>query len=126
MDREIKFKAWSVEHKVMLDWNKIITNKELLYSIFGNEHYATEPPRYLWKRMQFTGLYDCEGKEVYENDIVLLTHWRSNDLFNYSKPFIVKWEHGQINFKQGEYNNFIGSLIGKLEIKVIGNIFEHP
>lgn len=76
--------------------------------------------------MQFTGLYDKDGKEIYEGDIVFLSHWKSSDLFDYSRPFLVKWESGQINFKQEEYNNFIGSLNGKLKIEIIGNIHQNP
>ena len=116
----------------MLDWNKIITNKELLYSIFGNEHYATEPPRYLWKRMQFTGLYDCEGKEIWESDLVKILNERSITKKEYWYPvyqivnegwsFKMKWISGGKSIDTPEF--YIKHW--PEQIKIIGNLYEHP
>ena len=75
---------------------------------------------------QFTGLKDKNETEIYEGDWVILNHWKSTDIFDYSNPFLVTYYEGEINFKQGEYNNFKGSLQGKLSIEVIGNQYEHP
>lgn len=126
MDRTIKFRAWDG----IKMWKYAVPILGQSYN--GGTINVSDHENGVWNQfingtlIQFTGLYDCEGKEIYENDIVLLAHWKSQDLFDYSKPFRVKWEHGQVNFKQGEYNNFIGSLVGKLTIKVIGNLYEHP
>ena len=111
---KIKFKFWFPDTKKM---SIAYTLDELLdggwYDI----------PKHI--TLQYTGLKDKKGKEIYEGDIVNLNHWNSSDLFDYSKPFIVKWEHGQVNFKQGNFNYFIGGLVGKLDIKIIGNIYEN-
>ena len=64
--------------------------------------------------------------EIYEKDFVLLKHWKSSDIFNYNNPFLVTYRDGQICFLQGGFYNFIGSLGGKLEIDVIGNLFNNP
>ena len=76
--------------------------------------------------MQYTGLKDKNGKEIYEGDVVILDHWKSQDIFDYSKPFSVTWQDGQIDFRQGLYHNFIGSMNGKIDLRIIGNIYENP
>jgi uncharacterized phage protein (TIGR01671 family) len=134
--KQIKFRAWD---KVLNKWNMSISvdcfgniqeykfNGSAFYEKYKsdiNEEYESGNERFIIS--QSTGLYDYEGKEIYEDDIVMLAHWKSQDLFDYSIPFRVKWEYGQVNFKQGEYNNLIGSLVGQLTIKVIGNIYQHP
>lgn len=79
-----------------------------------------------WFLQQYTGLKDKNGTEIYEGDVVHLNHWKSSDLFDYSSHFVVEYYEGEINFKQGEYNNLKGSLNGKIDIEVIGNIYQNP
>ena len=126
MNRTIKFRAWDGKQ---MHYSYIIAGAEYcnVLTILQDEEFAKKYYKVdEWKVMQFTGLLDCEGKEIWESDIVMLNHWKSTDLFNYSKPFIVTYYEGEINFKQGDYNNFKGSLVGKLDIKVLGNLYEHP
>lgn len=73
---------------------------------------------------EFTGLTDKNGIKVFFNDNVMLDHWKSTDLFDYSNPFIVSFFDGEINFKQRDYNLFKGTLNGKLTIDVFGNIYD--
>ena len=54
MQREIKFRAWNKAGKIMLNWDTI------KYQL-NNQHFEL---------MQFTGLHDKNGKEIYEGDIV--------------------------------------------------------
>lgn len=78
MDKVIKFRAWDNRNKRIISWNELLNNKELLQSFFGNEYYATNPPRYFYERMQFTGLYDCAEKEVFEGDILEYKEYYAN------------------------------------------------
>lgn len=124
-NREIKFRAWL---PIAIDDDDNYSEFEMTYDL-AFQKYA--PLNDLLKNlnrplMQYTGLLDKTGKEIYEGDFLKLNHWKSSDIFDYTKPFIVKWEFGQINFKQGEHNNFIGSLNGKLGMEIIGNIYENP
>ena len=60
--REIKFRVWFVEAKKMYSWEELINNIGLSESVF----IETD----LWKPMQFTGLHDKNGVEIYEGDKV--------------------------------------------------------
>lgn len=116
--RPIKFRAWDGFKMVSPDY--IDRNGQAWWK-------ENSIPTYSNIIQQFTGLTDKNGKdEIYEKDIVLLKHWQSSDLFDYSKPFLVDYYEGEIVFKQGDYFNFKGSLTGKLSITKIGNLFEHP
>ena len=126
--KEVKFRAYDERNKEMRYSDK---NPEEFYideeGIYYCYYYGKRKSKYINRNvMQYMGLKDKGGEEIYEGDIVLLRHWKSNDLFDYNKPFVVEWDDGQINFKQNGFNNFIGSLNGKLTIKVIGNIYDNP
>ena len=60
--REIKFRAWDETEKYMYNWENLINQN--LKNIFT----ITEQCGYVL--MQYTGLLDKNGKEIYEGDIV--------------------------------------------------------
>jgi uncharacterized phage protein (TIGR01671 family) len=63
--REIKFRAWDANSGHM-SYSQTEQFDDMLGFRFENFHIDTEKPVY----MQFTGLYDKNGKEIYEGDIV--------------------------------------------------------
>jgi uncharacterized phage protein (TIGR01671 family) len=128
MNREIKFRAWDREDKKFFTpkptFNSMSISITLNGEIIGHPNVGEVTSHY--DLMQYTGLKDKNNKEIYEGDVVMIDHWKSSDLFDYSKPFSVEYYEGEINFKQGIYNNMKGSLQGKLITEIIGNIYETP
>lgn len=107
--REIKFRAWNVATKTMVDLKKITPlaldiDTDGLFIPFSNGLLL----------MQFTGLKDKTGKEIYEGDIVKL-----NDRF----IDIVVFEASQFCTKEPQATNVLSEWGG---IEVLGNIYENP
>lgn len=120
--REFKFRAWDKGNSLMCEVEQITfdENREITFLAVWNEEYGLQEaePITHFELMQYTGLRDKDGKEIYEGDIV-----RSN----YGN--LVK-----VVFTKGSFK--IASLVSPnrnlclLEypqfVKVIGNIYENP
>jgi len=103
--REIKFRAWDVQAKAWLLLTGLILEED------GSVEQITG-----YKLMQFTGLHDKNGKEIWEGDIVHVE--RSCGL--YPRNEVVKMPDIYV------YNFDDGGFAEGNEYEVIGNIYESP
>ncbi|WP_369713337.1 YopX family protein [Leptotrichia sp. HSP-342] len=125
MTREIKFRAWLKEEKKMVNVETIdFTDKSIQY-LEKNEFINA----YLSRRMifddielmQFSGLKDANGKEIYENDLISCNKY---------KNIVVFFENGcfEIKYPKSDTTNIICTLdtfLEKYKCKISGNIYEN-
>lgn len=123
MSRVIRFRAWDSIKSKMLSADDFI----IMYGEGWEERKTLDPlavhlvenvsPLEL---MQFTGLTDKNGVEIYEGDVVFLED-------AYQPNFIVRWGNsGWVLFdgKDGVLHDDRDEFLESVEI--IGNIHQHP
>lgn len=138
MSREIKFRAWNGIDGSMIEWNTLRANPKLFMDI------ATGKQRH-YLLMQYTGLKDCNGVDIYEGDIVIAKIYP----FYGVAPGISEYEGEckELNYVGEVYfSNYDLSFCYKMHVasdrvhglargghlseveewEVIGNIYEHP
>lgn len=132
--REIKFRGKKVDNGEWIYGNLIAdANKTEKYFIIENGVVSYENNDKAIKEFindyieiipktigQFTGLYDKNNTPVYEGDIVKSPYTNDDNLY-----IIACWKFGFMlqGQKDGNYYDFIGDLLGRLE--VIGNIYDN-
>jgi hypothetical protein len=102
-ERIIKFRAWFVNHKRMYD----------AYEFMGMSGFSewVQGKNKLVIPMQFTGLFDKNGNEIYESDIV---RYSGAESCHKVKWDLYKWTRGNAD------------LVWTEDLEVIGNIFQNP
>lgn len=75
---------------------------------------------------QFTGLYDKNNKEIYENDIIELTEKMIDGNGKTKYVGKVLYEKGCFHFRMDKINLIILGYVDKKQIKIIGNIHDNP
>lgn len=118
--RDIKFRAWDVRHKSMTMITSLyFFEEEGVHEIVNG---VAEGSNSTYQIMQYTGLKDTNGVEIYSGDIV-------DD--NFVGRGEVKYNEAHAAFKIVYRNGRAKWFVDMLEnesriIEVIGNIYENP
>ena len=119
--KEIKFRAWDEEDKIMRNWEEVILEKEhgddyWLEGYKENDVVTSFDHEQILE--QYTGMKDKNGKEIYEGDVVIAN-------YDEEEQGAVVWDSTEL-----EYGIDIGSVQMKMgcfysrELEIIGNIHE--
>ncbi len=125
MNREIKFRAWHKVKNIMVYDNEDDTygywdgccnsNVGMINTILNSQYYKE------YEFMQYTGLHDKNGKEIWENDIVEITRegiYEKGIIIFKNGCFFIKSKETLLALYNCELNNY--------KVKVIGNITNNP
>ncbi len=126
--REIKFRAWDRDKNNMLDPGYISLDGSGLQSYFNE---AEE----LWYHndidiilLQYTGLKDKNGKEIYEGDILdrndklLCVVTFEDGKFGWN----IRYKNPELNQRQDYFGRSYANQEEASKLEVIGNIYENP
>lgn len=123
MSRDIKFRAWEPEYKHMT-YDLAFEDYEPINDLLASVDYL----------MQYTGITDRHGKEIYEGDLV--KRYGGGLLGNPNEVLFI----GEITFTQNgwkaKYNKMegtvnplpetaYGNIFNQDELMVVGNIYEN-
>lgn len=130
--RDIKFRAWDKKTKKMRTVESIGFGELSYYNegypvvnmigrdCINDKDIIIHRDSYQYELMQYTGLKDRNGKEIYEGDILLYNNYIKTVISYKNGAFVRSYENSNIYIL---YDSFITD--GRLDdYEVIGNIYE--
>jgi len=131
--REIKFRAWDVNASKMLEaWQLSICEKRVFVQ---KVKFGDGEPRNV-NLMQYTGLKDKNGKEIYEGDIIEYieenTRYTSKvdeldeNGYSFESSLENRWVKILSDNTKGPIADDEDCELDCNELEVVGNIYENP
>lgn len=119
--REIKFRAWDKKNKTMVRGESLVSENVFISPANGNLVFSYNAELYLmdnFELMQYIGLKDKNGKEIYEGDLLRDNRIDVDDIYqvcwnSYSACFMIELE-----------DEYLHQILDYVE--VVGNIYENP
>lgn len=122
-----KYRAWDKEFKEMVQVNALVLDEQVIKTTYKNGNVVKEDMKN-YELMQSTGLFDKNGKEIFEGDIITngidIVDVRNHETLG----FYTMVNGREVFFGHGtSIEEFEEDIEGFTEIaEIIGNIYENP
>ena len=130
--RDIIFRAWDKEYETMVDnWDMFSFVGELMEFLKLMSVKQSEQDSSNYILMQWTGLEDKNGKQIFEGDIIKSPYIKTAGANNQGEVF---WDESSAKFNIRGFSNGSNDCPWDAfwcnsdleEMKVVGNIYENP